>query len=132
MKSFRQFVKEDSVVMRSPLYSKKNPDENIVAAAIFDKKTKFVYTGDTHEDAYKTMIDEEGFLFDKDRFYSTKLTDAFRDRFDEGFYTDKNRFMTRSEALLFMQQHKRPIAKHHLDVHGMPHSFVVQDYLKKT
>lgn len=131
MKTFKQFMNEDSVVRPSPLYSKRNPDENIVAAAIQDTQTGNIYTGDTHDDAYKTMIDEERFKMNKDRFYSTRLTDFYKNRFAEGFYTDKNRFISRSEALVFMQQHKRPIAKKDLDVRGLPHSFVVQDYLQK-
>jgi len=129
MKSFGEYFNEDSVISPSALYRKKNPDENIIAAAIYDIVTKNVYTGDTHEEAYKAMIKEEEFEMNPNRFFSTHLSDAFKKRFIEGFYTDKNNFLDRQEALVFMRSHGSPISRKDL-VQGQPHSFVVQDYLK--
>jgi hypothetical protein len=128
MQSFGDFYNEDSVISPSALYQKKNPDENIIAAAIYDMVTQNVYTGDSHEDAYKAMIKEEKFNMDPDRFFSTHLMDAFKKRFIEGFYTDKNNFLDRQEALEFMRGKGRPIDRKDL-VQNQPHSFVVQDYL---
>lgn len=130
MKTFRDFFQEDSVIHPSSLYKKKNEDENIIAAAIYDTITGNVYTGDSHEDAYKAMIKEEGFEMDPERFFSTHLSSEYKKRFVEGFYTDKNNFLDRQEALGFMRAHHHPIARKDLDVRGEPHSFVVQDYLR--
>jgi hypothetical protein len=130
MKPFQEFFNEDSVVRSSPLFHKQNKDENIIAAAILDTHTGFVYTGDSHDDAFKAMIKEEHFEYDTDRFYSFRLTDTYKGRYKEGFYTDKNRFLERKEALNFMRNHNRPIAKTDLDARGNPHSFIIQDYLK--
>ena len=54
---------EASVIKKSHLYTPFSSGENIIAAAIKDKKTGNVYTGDSHYDAFFVMHTEEGYDF---------------------------------------------------------------------
>lgn len=130
MISFKQYV-ENSVIRPSFLYKKTNKDENIIAAAIYDKLTGYYYTGDSHEDAYFHLQQEEGYedIPQPQHYQVFKQTDKYKSRFVDGFYTDNDKFLTRSEALEFMRRHKKPVDREDLDYEGKLHSNVVQDYL---
>lgn len=124
---------EMSVIRRSPLYTKISKEENIVAAAILDKKTGYVYTGDSHYDAFFVMHQEEGYDFpvhDEKTFEYFRDRGNYYDRFVDGFYTDRDRFITRSEALQLMRNQKCPVDKDDLKYGKELHSNVVQDYQK--
>ena len=122
---------EASVIRRSPLYKSISNIENIIAAAIFDKKTGNVYTGDSHYDAFFIMHQEEGYNFpvhDEKTFEYFRDRGNYYDRFVDGFYTDKNRLITRNEALDLMRKSKCPVKKDDLKYGKELHSNVVQDY----
>jgi len=124
---------EMSVIRRSPLYTKTNEMENIIAAAIYDKKTDYIYTGDSHEDAFVTMMEEEKYdlpIHSKKDFEYFRDRGDYYDRFIDGFYTDKDRFLNRKEALAFMKQVRCPVKQGDLKYGRELHSNVVQDYQK--
>lgn len=124
---------EVSVIKRSPLYTKHSEDENIIAAAIKDKKTGYIYTGDSHYDAFFTMHQEEGYDFsvhDERSFEYFRDRGEYYDRFIDGFYTDRDRFISRKEALDLMRQQKCPVNSDDLRYGRELHSNVVQDYQK--
>ena len=124
---------EMSVIRRSPLYTTISKGENIIAAAIQDKENGFIYTGDSHYDAFSVMHKEEGYDFD---VHDEKSFEYFRDRgnyydrFIDGFYTDKDRFINRKEALELMRKSRCPVEKEDLKYGKELHSNVVQDYQK--
>lgn len=123
---------EMSVIRRSTLYTPINKNgENIIAAAIYDKKTGYVYTGDSHYDAFFVMHSEEGYDFpvhDEKSFEYFRDRGNYYDRFVDGFYTDKDRFLDRKQALELMRQSRCPVAKDDLKYGKELHSNVVQDY----
>lgn len=122
---------EASVIKKSHLYTPFSAGENITAAAIYDKKTGNVYTGDSHYDAFFNMHQEEGYNFpvhDEKTFEYFRDRGNYYDRFVDGFYTDKNRFITRNEALDLMRKSKCPVKKDDLKYGKELHSNVVQDY----
>jgi len=131
MKTFREYVAEASVLRRSPLYTPISNTENIVAAAIRDKKTGYVYTGDSHYDAFFVMHQEEGYNFpvhDEQSFEYFRDRGNYYDRFMDGFYTDGDRFISRGEALQLMRKSHCPVDKNDLKYGKELHSNVVQDY----
>lgn len=123
---------EMSVIRRSHLYTPINKHgENIIAAAIYDKKTGYVYTGDSHYDAFFVMHQEEGYdlpVHDEKSFEYFRDRGNYYDRFVDGFYTDKDRFLNRKEALELMKKSQCPVAKDDLKYGKELHSNVVQDY----
>lgn len=122
---------EMSVIKRSPLYTKHSDGENIIAAAIKDKKTDYIYTGDSHYDAFFTMHQEEGYDFpvhDEQTFEYFRDRGGYYDRFIDGFYTDRDRFISRKEALDLMRQQKCSVDKDDLKYGKELHSNVVQKY----
>lgn len=123
---------EMSVIRRSPLYTLINKTgENIIAAAIYDKKTGYVYTGDSHYDAFFVMHKEEGYDFpvhDEKSFEYFRDRGSYYERFVDGFYTDKDRFINRTQALELMRRSKCPVSKDDLKYGKELHSNVVQDY----
>lgn len=124
---------EMSVIRHSPLYTKTNDKENIVAAAIYDKETDFIYTGDSHEDAFFSMMEEEKYdlpIHNEKDFEHFRDRGDYYERFIDGFYTDKNRFLNRKEALAFMKQIRCPVQQDDLKYGRELHSNVVQDYQK--
>ena len=124
-------ILENSVIKRSPLYTPFSTGENIIAAAIYDKKTGNVYTGDSHYDAFFVMDQEEGHKFpveDEKTFEYFRDRGDYYDRFTDGFYTDKNRFITRDKALELMRKSRCPVNKDDLKYGKELHSNVVQDY----
>lgn len=130
--TYKQYCAEASVIVPSFLYKKTNQDENIIAAAIHDTLTGYYYTGHSHEDAYFNMMQEEEYddLPAVKNFRKYQETTPYKQRFTDGFYTDADRFLTRSEALQFMRQHGKPVAKIDLKHGHELHSHVVQDYQK--
>ena len=128
-KAIDKIVLEMSVIKRSPLYTSISSAENIIAAAIKDKKTSYIYTGDSHFDAFKTMITEEEFetsVTDEKSFEYFRDRGNYYDRFTDGFYTDRDRFITRGEALQLMHQSHCPVSKDELKYGRELHSHVVQ------
>jgi len=126
-------ILEMSVIRPSPLYTSLNKNENIIAAAIKDKKTGFIYTGDSHYDAFFVMNQEEKYNFpvsDEKTFEYFRDRGNYYERFIDGFYTDKDRFITRKEALELMRKSKCEISKDDLKYGKELHSNVVQDYQK--
>jgi hypothetical protein len=123
---------EMSVIRKSHLYTTINKNgENIIAAAIYDKETGYVYTGDSHYDAFLVMHKEEGYNFpveDEKTFEHFRDRGNYYDRFIDGFYTDKDRFLNRYEALELMRKSKCPVKKDDLKYGKELHSNVVQDY----
>lgn len=122
---------EASVIRRSPLYTSINKGENIIAAAIHDKRTNNTYTGDSHFDAFETMQKEEKYNFpvnDEQTFEYFRDRGDYYDRFVDGFYTNRNRFLTRKEALEFMKLSHCPVDKEDLKYGKELHSNVVQQY----
>ena len=120
-----------SVIRKSPLYTSISKGENIIAAAIKDKKTGYVYTGDSHYDAFFVMHTEEGYDFpvhDEKTFEYFRDRGNYYDRFVDGFYTDKDKFLTRNEALDLMRKSRCPVQKDDLKYGKELHSNVVQDY----
>lgn len=124
---------EASVIKRSPLYTKYSNKENIIAAAIMDKKTGNIYTGDSHYDAFYTMHQEEKEDFpvhDEKTFEFFRDRGGYYDRFVDGFFTDKDKFINRKEALELMRKTSCPVSKDDLKYGRELHSNVVQDYQK--
>lgn len=124
---------EMSVIKRSPLYTSTSEGENIIAAAIKDLKTGYIYTGDSHYDAFFVMHNEEGYDFpvhDEQSFEYFRDRGSYYDRFVDGFYTDADKFITRKEALELMRKNRCPINKNDLKYGRELHSNVVQDYQK--
>jgi len=122
---------ESSIIKRSPLYTSINKGENIIAAAIYDKKTGYTYTGDSHYDAFNAMQKEEDYNFpvkDEQSFEYLRDRGNYYDRFVDGFYTDNNKFLTRNEALEFMKLSLCPVDKKDLKYGKELHSNVVQQY----
>jgi len=131
--SLVQQILEKSVIKPSPLYTTISNKENIIAAAIYDKKTGYVYTGDSHYDAFFVMHNEEGYDFpvhDEQTFEYFRDRGNYYDRFVDGFYTDHDRFLDRKEALALMRKSRCPVAKDDLKYGKELHSNVVQDYQK--
>ena len=130
---FIDILIEASVLRRSPLYTKHSEDENIIAAAIYDKETDNVYTGDSHYDAFNVMVEEEKYTYPvktEQDFEYFRDRGNYYERFIDGFYTDKDRFLTRKEALAFMRQQHCPVKKDSLKYGRELHSHVVQKYQK--
>lgn len=130
---FIDILIEASVLKRSPLYTKHSEDENIIAAAIYDKKTDNVYTGDSHYDAFNVMVEEEKYTYPvktEQDFEYFRDRGNYYERFIDGFYTDKDRFLTRKEALAFMRQQHCPVKKDNLKYGKELHSHIVQKYQK--
>jgi len=129
-----KIIMEMSVIRPSPLYTQINyTGENIIAAAIYDKKTGYIYTGDSHYDAFFVMHQEENYDFpvnDEKSFEYFRDRGNYYDRFVDGFYTDKDRFLNRKEALELMRKSRCPVEKDDLKYGRELHSNVVQQYQK--
>lgn len=77
---------EPSLIYDQP---RNSSSEYVVAAAVKDPVTNDIYLGDYHDMAIMRAVDKAG---------------ARAEHFDRGFYTNRERFVDRKEAMLIAKQ----------------------------